>query len=74
MFSNPWGVAVDGDGNVIVADQSNHRIRKITPAGEVTTLAGSTQGFQDGQGAAAMFSSPWGVAVDGDGNVIVADN
>ena len=70
----PRGVAVDGDGNVIVADMGNHRIRKITPNGTVTTLAGSgNASFGDGQGSAAHFRSLNGVAVDGEGNVIVAD-
>ena len=74
-FSSPCGVAVDGDGNVLVADYGNHRIRKISPNGVVTTLAGSGEGdFADGIGAAASFSSPFGVAVDGDGNVLVADS
>ena len=73
-FNCPRGVAVDGDGNVIVADMGNHRIRKITPNGTVTTLAGSgNASFGDGQGAFAHFGNPGSVAVDGDGNVIVAD-
>ena len=73
-FNNPRGVAVDGDGYVYVADQSNHRICKITPEGTVTTLAGSRSGtFADGQGTAAHFYNPSGVAVDGDGCVYVAD-
>src|SRR5687768_7813829 len=73
-FRIPAGVAVDAIGNVYVADQSNHRIRKITPAGFVTTLAGSApQGFQDGSVASARFSNPSGVAVDANGNVYVAD-
>ena len=73
-FNEPLGVAVDGDGNTIVADRSNHQIRKVFPCGKVTTLAGSrSPSFADGQGSSAHFKCPRGVAVDGDGNVIVAD-
>ena len=73
-FYNPTGVAVDGAGNVYVADLSNHRIRKITTSGVVSTLAGSgTSGYTDGTGTSAKFSYPTGVAVDGAGNVYVAD-
>jgi streptogramin lyase len=76
-FYNPYGVTVDALGNVYVADTSNNAIRKITPAGVVTTLAGlagvTTGGFVNGTGSAARFSSPSGVAVDALGNVYVAD-
>jgi Dockerin type I domain/NHL repeat len=74
-FSNPWGVAVDGSGNVYVADTYNSTIRTITPAGVVTTLAGTAPvaGSADGTGSAARFNRPFGVAVDGSGNVYVAD-
>jgi sugar lactone lactonase YvrE len=73
-FYYPTGVAVDSSGNVIVADYNNHRIRKVTPGGVVTTLAGSTYGFADGTGTGASFYFPTGVAVDSSGNVIVADS
>jgi sugar lactone lactonase YvrE len=73
-FSQPFGVAVDGDGKVYVGDMSNFRIRMITPGGTVTTLAGSTQGYAEGSGTAAKFSSPRGVAVDSAGTVYVADS
>jgi DNA-binding beta-propeller fold protein YncE len=74
QFFHPVRVAVDGDGNVIVADMGNHRIRKITPQGRVSTLAGSGENaYRDGKGTNAQFNYPLGIAVDGDGNVIVAD-
>ena len=75
-FYWPQGVAVDGAGNVYVADSGNNTIRKVTPSGVVTTLAGlaGSQGSADGTGSAARFFSPVGVAVDSAGNVFVADN
>jgi hypothetical protein len=75
-FNSPWGVATDSSGNVYVADSRNDTIRKITPAGVVTTLAGSAGffGSEDGTGSAARFNSPWGVATDSSGNVYVADS
>jgi len=73
-FSYPPGVAVDANGNVYVADNDNNRIRKITPAGEVSTLAGAgAEGYNDGPGGIALFDQPGGVAVDSLGNVYVAE-
>ena len=73
-FYYPSGVAVDAAGNVYVTDYYNSKIRKISPAGVVTTLAGSgSRSFADGTGAAASFHSPFGVAVDAAGNVYVGD-
>jgi streptogramin lyase len=74
QFYWPKGVAVDSAGYVYVADTYNNRIRKISPAGVVTTLAGNgTGGFANGTGTAAQFNWPKGVAVDSTGNVYVAD-
>jgi sugar lactone lactonase YvrE len=74
-FKFPRGVAVDANGTVYVADSGNLRIRKVTPEGVVTTLAGSgVEGFADGPGAFAYFNDPSGVAVDANGTVYVADS
>ena len=74
-FLQPQGLAVDSGGNVYVADYGNHTIRKITPAGVVTTLAGlvGSSGLVDGTGSAARFWNPSGLTVDASGNVYVAD-
>jgi hypothetical protein len=69
-------VAVDSAGNVYVADTFNDTIRKATPEGVVTTLAGlaGSSGSADGTGSAARFYNPSGVAVDSASNVYVADS
>lgn len=72
-YSGYAGIAVDSSGNVYVADTANNRIRKITPAGVVTTLAGSTMGYTDATGTAAQFSWPQGIALDSLDNVYVVD-
>ncbi|MFN3431692.1 MAG: hypothetical protein ACK46X_17280, partial [Candidatus Sericytochromatia bacterium] len=79
LFQEPMDLTLDRLGNLVVADTSNHRIRKVTPQGVVTTLAGSGGtggwggGFADGAANSAMFKRPYGVAVDASGNVYVAD-
>ncbi len=74
-FFAPKALAVDASGNIYVADTANQLIRKVTPSGVVTTLAGLSgqAGMQDGTGTQAQFSSPAGIAVGSDGNIYVAD-
>ncbi len=73
-FHTPSGLAIDREGNLYVADTGNNRIRKVTPAGIVTTIAGDgTAGFRDGPGGSAQFDGPVGVSVDASGQVYVAD-
>lgn len=75
-FHFPWGVAVDAGGNSYVTDTGNNTIRKITPAGVTTTIAGvpGQSGSFDGTGSDARFDQPEGIAVDSQGNVYVADS
>lgn len=75
-FNNPRGLAIDASGNLYVADTGNATIRKITPAGVVTTLAGAAgmTGTANGSASNARFSNPAAVAVKTDGTVFVADN
>ncbi|HEV2331032.1 MAG TPA: immunoglobulin domain-containing protein [Verrucomicrobiae bacterium] len=74
-FNDPQAVAVDGSGNVYVADTGNSAIREISSGGVVSTLAGSpgSVGSSDGTGSAAQFDAPQGIAVNGSGDVFVAD-
>lgn len=73
-FRFPDGAVFDSQNNLFISDQSNHKIRKITPDGTVTTFAGSgTIGSAEGIGTAASFYYPAGMAVDADDNVLVAD-
>ncbi|HXQ71101.1 MAG TPA: NHL repeat-containing protein [Pyrinomonadaceae bacterium] len=73
-FNTPSGLAIDSSGNLYVADTGNNRIRKVTPQGEVSAIAGDgTSGYIDGAAAQARFNGPISVAVDATGNVFVAD-
>ncbi|MEN8696026.1 MAG: T9SS type A sorting domain-containing protein [Bacteroidia bacterium] len=74
-FDQPTDIAVDTDGNFYVTDNRNYTIRKITPAGVVTTLAGTAKsaGTADGTGAAAKFGRPWGVAIYNSNTIVVTD-
>ena len=72
-FSSPRGITLDGSGNLYVCDYGNHRIRKITPDGTVSTYAGSTAGFTNGTGAAAQFYYPSSITRDAGGNLYVSD-
>lgn len=75
QFSVPTSVAIDSTDNVYVADSGNHRIRKITQAGVVTTIAGSgIRGFANGAGTSARFNYPDGITIDRTGNILVTEN
>jgi sugar lactone lactonase YvrE len=73
-FSNPWGLVLDPQGNIVVTDSRNGTIRKATIAGVVTTFAGSNGGSVDGVGTNAKFNFPYGLAIDGSGDLYVAEN
>ena len=74
-FNGTVGLSVDASGNIYVADRENHLIRKITPAGVVSTFAGSgSAGSVNGTGTSASFRKPHDIAIDQSGNVYVADH
>jgi len=74
-FNFPTGITMGPDGNLYVTDYYNHQVRKVTPGGEVTTIAGGgSAGFQDGMGTSALFNGPFGITADRAGNVYVCDS
>lgn len=76
LFNSPCGIAFDGSGNLYVSDTGNNIIRKITPAGAVSTVAGiaGSGGFGDGSAGNALFNSPLGIAIGTNGAIFVADS
>jgi sugar lactone lactonase YvrE len=73
-FNSPTGMVLDAQGNMYVSDSFNNRIRKIGTDGTVTTIAGNgTAGYVDTDAADAEFYAPQGLAIDGSGNIYVAD-
>ncbi len=76
QLNSPHGVAVDGDGNLYIADSGSHRVRKVDADGDISTVAGDgTRGFSGdgGQATAAQLNYPYSLALDGDGNLYIAD-
>ena len=73
LFDNPSGICVDPNGTLYVTDNSNRRIRRIDAAGNVITLAGFSNGFVDGVGNAARFSSMYEICIDNSGVIWVLD-
>ena len=71
-FREPAGIVVDASDNLYVADRHNHRIRKITQSGEVSTFAGDGHGYQDGSLLSARFESPYGLSIDSSGDIFVS--
>jgi hypothetical protein len=72
-FRTPRNMAIDGQGNIYVADGGNNRIRKITAAGTVSTIAGNDIGFADGDAITAKFNTPYALVLDAQGNIYVTD-
>jgi sugar lactone lactonase YvrE len=73
QFDLPMGLAIDAQNNLYIADWFNLRIRKITPAGEVSTFSGSERGFRDGDRLQALYEGPVDMTIDRAGNLYAAD-
>ncbi|MDC2155821.1 NHL domain-containing protein [Bacteroides thetaiotaomicron] len=74
QFNEPRGIAIDKEGNLYIADVNNHRIRKVdTKLNIVTTIAGSGKGYKDGDPLEAQFDQPWGVYLDKNEFLYIAD-
>jgi sugar lactone lactonase YvrE len=73
LFAVPEGITIDATGNLYVSDLGNNRIRKITPAGTVSTVAGGAPGFANGSGPNARFNAPSDITIDAAGNLYVMD-
>lgn len=73
QFNSPRGMTINAAGELFVVEESNHSIRKISPSGIVTTVAGGVGGFADGQGTNAKFLNPRGITIDNNGNLFVVD-
>ena len=72
-FNYPLGIVIDNLGNLFVTDSFNHKVRKITPQGNVSTFAGSTIGYLDATGTSSKFNNPEGITIDSNNNLYVAD-
>ena len=74
QFNLPKGLTIDRSGNLYVSEIGSHVIRKVTPSGVVTTLAGGSEGYADGLGSAARFDYPAGLALDANGYLYISDS
>ncbi|MGY8902728.1 MAG: hypothetical protein ACKVI1_09045, partial [Flavobacteriales bacterium] len=72
-FREPSGIVIDGSDMIYVADRHNHKIRKITPSGEVSTFAGDGYGYQDGSLLSSRFRSPTGMSKDSNGDIYITE-
>lgn len=73
LFDYPYGICLDKDGNLIVADMGNQKLRKVTLNGIVTTVVGKDLGYVDGSVESARFQSPTGICMDTQGSFYIAE-